>query len=96
MHKLNIISFYIVGTVLLLGVIFIAPDIFISRFYTFQSLWGIGGLSVVCTLFLTIKKNTTVSLNTITPLLLALIGVLLYSPTAINGIVVGLLRLVLG
>lgn len=71
---------------LILGAIFLAPNIFMSQFYTFSALWTIAGITIITILSLVLNKNIIIEFSTIIHLVLAVIFILLFSYSTIYGI----------
>lgn len=72
--------------VLILGAIFLTPNIFMSRFYTFSALWTITGIVNITIMSLILCRNVIIEFSVIILLALAGMFILLFSYSAIYGV----------
>lgn len=65
-------------SILIFGTIFIAPNIFISRYYTYQALWGIGGLTSIVMLLLILNKTIYITRFSLLSMVFSLLCLIAY------------------
>lgn len=77
---------FVLLIMLILGAIFLTPNIFTSKFYTFSALWTITGIVNITIMSLILCKNAMIEFSVIILLAIAGMFILLFSYNAIYGV----------
>lgn len=84
--KKKSVLFGIAYILMVSGSVFMVPDIFVRRFYTFQAFWVVGGVVLFSFMILLLKQSAYLNRNTVLLLLLSFFLLSVYSVDSLHGL----------